>query len=78
VAIRREEFKFVHYLQPGNGEELYDLTNDPDELKNLINQPAYTSQVARLRADLAAELTRTDAGFNLDTPKSSPGRRPSL
>lgn len=65
VAIVQERFKFVHYLQPGNGEELYDLRADPEELRNLIQEPAHRSRVAALRAALASELTRTDAGFGL-------------
>ncbi len=42
------------------GEELYDLSKDPDQIKNLAADPAY----AETRKDLAARLMRilTDAG----------------
>ena len=65
VAIVQERFKFVHYLQPGQGEELYDLRADPEELRNLVQEPAHRARIAALRAALASELTRTDADFGL-------------
>jgi len=69
VAVVQERLKFVHYLQPGNGEELFDLHHDPDELRNLINDPAYRGRRETLRAALAAELVRTEAGFGLTEPR---------
>ena len=65
AAVVQQRFKFVHYLMPGNGEELYDLQDDPEELRNLVNDPAQQDRRERLRAALAAELVRTDAGFGL-------------
>lgn len=65
AAVVLDRFKFVHYLQPRNGEELYDLRNDPEELDNLIRDPSAQHRVIALRAALRSELARTDAGFGL-------------
>ncbi len=40
-------------------EELYDLKNDPDCLKNLIDQPEYADQADRLRGELLDWMKRT-------------------
>jgi N-sulfoglucosamine sulfohydrolase len=40
-------------------EELYDLTSDPDELKNLAGDPAHTSVLKDMRAKLKAWQTAT-------------------
>ena len=46
--IRTDAFKFNRYVR--HGEELYDLKNDPHELKNLANAPDF--------ADVKIELSR--------------------
>jgi N-sulfoglucosamine sulfohydrolase len=40
-------------------EELYDTAADPDCLQNLIDDPAYESELAKLRSLLEAEMART-------------------
>ena len=40
-------------------EELYDLTADPDELKNLATDPAYAKVKMRLAKRLNEHLTKT-------------------
>jgi len=40
-------------------EEFYDLENDPDALHNLIDDPAYADEVARLRRALADRMKST-------------------
>lgn len=67
-ALVRDHFKLVHYLDGKSGEELYDLTRDPEELKNLIADPQQASRIASLRAEIRQELERTEAGF-ADTVK---------
>ncbi|HBJ86893.1 MAG TPA: sulfatase, partial [Verrucomicrobiales bacterium] len=62
-AVVQDKFKFVHYLDGQSGEELYDLQNDPEELKNLIGDPSQAERIAKLREAMKAELTRTEAGF---------------
>jgi arylsulfatase A-like enzyme len=62
-ALVQNKFKFIHYFDGKSGEELYDLKNDPEELKNLISDPAQSERVAKLREAMKAELKRTEAGF---------------
>jgi arylsulfatase A-like enzyme len=51
-AVRTKRFK---YIENTNGQfELYDLQTDPDELQNVVADPAYAGQRAALAADLAA------------------------
>jgi arylsulfatase A-like enzyme len=56
LSLRRGRFKYVRHLD-GRGEEppreeLYDLTADPDETKNLAADPRRAALLARLRAEL--------------------------
>lgn len=67
VAVREDRWKLIHYLQPGVGEELYDLQNDPDELTNVAAKWENKDVMTRLRAMIAAELKRTGAGFSLSS-----------
>lgn len=55
-------------------EEYYDLTRDPDQMKNLAGDPAYQSKVAELRTRLMTELESSgdprvkDDGWFFETP----------
>ncbi len=40
-------------------EEFYDVENDPNALKNLIDDPAVKDQVARFRTELSRQMTTT-------------------
>ena len=42
------------------GEELYDLKKDPDQLRNVVGQPAYRTQLRGLRARLEEWMKQTD------------------
>jgi len=61
TAIVHDGWKYVRYLRPGVGEELYDLGSDPEELKNLASQEKHAERLNRLREALTAELKRTAA-----------------
>jgi arylsulfatase A-like enzyme len=63
LAIRHGTHKYIRNLKAGETEELYDLTADPEELTNLIDDPKLQSRVQELRVLLRAELLRTEAGF---------------
>jgi arylsulfatase A-like enzyme len=63
TALVRDGWKYIRYLEPGAGEELYDLRGDPAELVNLAGAPAQSARLAEWRAALGAELRRTEAGF---------------
>jgi choline-sulfatase len=61
VMIRRGEFKFIH--SPADPDQLYDLTNDPGERRNLAVDAAQAPLVAAFRAEVAKrwDLATLDA-----------------
>ncbi|MCF3650601.1 sulfatase family protein [Synoicihabitans lomoniglobus] len=63
VMLRKGNFKYIRTLVEGEGEELYDLNADPDELTNLAGEPDQRQRVLRLRGDAVAQLRRTEAPF---------------
>lgn len=56
-AVRTLEWKYVELNTTGE-KELYDMVNDPYELQNLANLPAY----ANIQSSLAAELAALKSG----------------
>jgi choline-sulfatase len=48
-GIRNERFKYARYVDQDNYEFLHDLKNDPDELINLVEDPAHADTLAELR-----------------------------
>jgi len=53
-ALRTARYKYVHWMQHPDENELYDLEADPYETQNLIDDPS----AAALRAELEAKLAR--------------------
>lgn len=51
---RRGDFKYI--FNSGGADELYDQKNDPYELCNLIDVPAYRAELLALREELAAAM----------------------
>jgi arylsulfatase A-like enzyme len=53
-AVRRDDFKLIEYVVNGRHTvtQLFDLANDPWELNNLAQNPAYLSKVRELRGEL--------------------------
>lgn len=55
------------FFEPKATEELYDLTQDPDNIHNLAADPAHAERLTRLRAALHAhQLAIRDTGFMLE------------
>lgn len=52
-AVRTDRYKLVHWIQHPDERELYDLQEDPYELRNLIDDPAMSTVVAELEEDLS-------------------------
>ena len=71
----------ARYLEPFRAaEELYDLADDPDEMRNRINDPAYRDELRRLREELDRwlhEVGDMSAQPEVDmvTPADVAGRR---
>src|SRR5262249_54111468 len=59
-GVRTSRWKLIHYIQNPQGHELFDLENDPEERRNLYDDPKYSSQVRELaaRLDKFREITR--------------------
>jgi N-acetylglucosamine-6-sulfatase len=52
LAVRSDSFKLVDCFLENDIDELYDLKNDPGEMKNLINDTAYYKVQERLRLEI--------------------------
>ena len=48
-SIRTENFRFTSWAEGHEGEELYDLTRNPGEFSNVVNELNYRKDVDRLR-----------------------------
>jgi arylsulfatase A-like enzyme len=55
-AIERDRLKYIQYQGVWDTEELYDLSKDPDEMNNLIDDPAYFDRKLVLRHALFEQL----------------------
>ncbi len=51
-GVRTKQYKLMHYYHDIDAWELYDLENDPQELKNVYDNPDYTDVVKKLKAEL--------------------------
>jgi choline-sulfatase len=51
VMIKRGRFKFIH--SPADPDQLYDLREDPDEMRNLAAAPEHAARVEELLAEVA-------------------------
>lgn len=58
-AVRTKRWKYIHYLDTPNADELYDLQKDPYELDNLISRPG--TPLPELKARLNKLLAETNA-----------------
>jgi arylsulfatase A-like enzyme len=63
VALRDGKMKYIRTMVKDEIEELYDLTQDPDELTNLALRKEHRATLERLRAATITELRRCEAGF---------------
>jgi arylsulfatase A-like enzyme len=51
-GVRTERYKLIHFYNDIDEWELYDLQSDPDEMRNVYNDPAYEDTVKELTAEL--------------------------
>lgn len=64
LAVRTDSFKLVDAFLDKDIDELYNLTLDPGEMKNLISDPEYKNVEVRLRREL--ERLKEQYGYNPD------------
>ena len=51
-SVRTERWSYIHYVDLAGMDELYDLEADPDQMKNLIDEPSARSTQKQLRSEL--------------------------
>ncbi len=61
-ALRDGRFKYIQYHGVWDTEELFDLTDDPNETVNLIAEPQYENVLNDMRLRLFAGLAARDGG----------------
>lgn len=59
-AVRTDGWKYIHYVDLKDADELYDLNRDMFEMRNLATVPAHAAQLAKMKAELAKQLAATD------------------
>jgi arylsulfatase A-like enzyme len=59
-AIERHRVKYIQYHGVYDLEELYDVSKDPDEMNNLIDDPAYAQVRGQLRRTLYQRLANRE------------------
>jgi arylsulfatase A-like enzyme len=57
-GVRTDRYKLIRFYGDGDFWELYDLQKDPNELRNVYENPAY----AKVRKQLHAELLKQAKG----------------
>ncbi|MES2692211.1 MAG: sulfatase [Verrucomicrobiota bacterium] len=60
-AVRTEGWKYIHYVDLKDADELYDLNRDVFEMRNLIAAPGAAGELAKMKAELAKQLEATGA-----------------
>jgi arylsulfatase A-like enzyme len=58
-SVRTDGWKFIHYTDLQGMDELYDLTNDPYEMKNLISESSSQTKLQELQDELRRLLDET-------------------
>ena len=72
-GLRNKNYKYVRYFDHGNHEFLHDLNNDPDELVNLADDPAFAGVLTAMRQRTTERVNEYGgpldpaAGFSLST-----------
>lgn len=59
-AVRMDGWKYIHYVDLKDADELYDLNRDMFEMRNLATVPAHAAQLAKMKDELAKQLAATD------------------
>jgi N-acetylglucosamine-6-sulfatase len=58
-AVRTDRYKYIQYVDLAGMNELYDLSADPYELRNVINDSRYAETLTEMQAELERLLDVT-------------------
>jgi N-acetylglucosamine-6-sulfatase len=58
-GVRTDRYKYIHYHGIWDTDELYDMQNDPEEMRNLIYQPDHREVLLSLKNRLYMWLEET-------------------
>jgi N-acetylglucosamine-6-sulfatase len=73
LCVRTKDFKYITYPDIDDIDEMYDLKNDPHELKNISQDPKYAARKNELKAELKKLMKET--GYRREVTDLSPTRR---
>jgi arylsulfatase A-like enzyme len=59
-GVRTRNWKYIHYWEKPEAHELFNLDDDPDEMKNLAGDPRHKAKLTELQAEL--DRLRTETG----------------
>ncbi|MBD0403900.1 sulfatase [Flammeovirga sp. EKP202] len=59
-GVRTQDYKLIHFYFDNDDYEFYDLKKDPQEMNNVINDPAYAKQISELKVELARLMKEAD------------------
>ncbi|NBV78808.1 MAG: DUF4976 domain-containing protein, partial [Verrucomicrobia bacterium] len=74
-SIRTERWRYTEWEGGTRGVELYDHDADPQELKNLADDPAQAGVVAELKAQIKAMHPVKVAGGKASKPHKEGGEK---
>lgn len=57
--MRTQRWKYIQYRDLPGCDELYDLTSDPYEMRNVIAEPAQRQTLAAMKAELQRLINET-------------------
>ena len=60
-AVRNDRWKYIHYVDQTDADELYDLQSDPYELQNRARDPAAATELTAMQTELRRLLKETGA-----------------
>jgi arylsulfatase A-like enzyme len=73
--IVQRDFKYIWMSDTGR-EQLFDMANDPQELRDLVRAGTHQAKLAELRGVLVRELAGCEEGYS-DGVRLVAGRRPT-
>ena len=65
-GIRTERYKLIHYYYDMDEWELYDLSNDPNEVNNVIHNPEHKQLIMNLKSRLSELKKEYNMNLSID------------